>query len=276
MMKNHNEDQRIALVSGASSGIGKATADLLACNGFRVFGTSRYPDKCPPSSGVEILQLDITDPSSIKQCVDGLLKRAKRVDVLINNAGKALIGALEETSEQELQNQFNINFYGHTWLTKAVLPVMRQQHSGIIIAVSSLLGQVALPYMGAYSAAKFAIEGYFEALRRELDTSGSGVRVALIEPGFVRTNLANNGEIVSSPIRSYDRYREQIIGSVKEHIAKATPSEVVAQDILKLVNNPNPRLRTPAGSDSKLVTGLKRILPSYALDRIWKKEFGLF
>jgi short-subunit dehydrogenase len=276
VLKTRDQKQKVILVSGVSSGIGKAIAELLVRSDYRVFGTSRNVAHCADIPGVELLDLDITKPASITHCIDKVLGYAQRIDVLINNAGKALVGGLEETSEQELQEQLDINFMGHVRLTQAVLPVMHRQHSGFIIVISSLLGQVSLPCMGAYSAAKFAVEGYFEALRRELDALELGVRVALIEPGFVRTNLIEHSNLVQTPLTIYTTQREQMIKSIKEHIARATLPEEVAKYVGKLIKKEKPRLRHPVGFDSKLINRLKRLLPSSVLDHVWKKEFGLF
>jgi NAD(P)-dependent dehydrogenase (short-subunit alcohol dehydrogenase family) len=181
--------QRVALVTGASSGIGQATADLLAANGFTVLGTSRTPSSGAARS-YPLLPLDVRLDTSVDAAVQAVLDRVGRIDVLINNAGYAQSGAIEENSIADAQAQFETNVFGVMRMINAVVPLMREQGGGRIINISSVLGQVAFPYLGLYAAGKFALEGLTEALRDELRTFN--IHVALIEPGFVKTNLAGN------------------------------------------------------------------------------------
>jgi NAD(P)-dependent dehydrogenase (short-subunit alcohol dehydrogenase family) len=168
------KSNRVALVTGASSGIGQATAELLAARGFTVFGTSRAPTQV--DSTYRWLPLDVRSDASVEAAVQSLLEQAGRIDVLVNNAGFAQVGAIEESSIADVQAQFDTNLFGALRVIKAVLPVMRQQGSGRIINVSSVVGQVAPPYMGVYATSKFALEGLSEALRedRERDRAARG------------------------------------------------------------------------------------------------------
>ena len=161
-------DPRVVLITGASSGVGRATARLLAERGFTVFGTSRNPSSADGIPGVEMLPLDVHGDDSVRACVEAVVNRSGRLDVVINNAGYELAGALEELSSEEARAQFETNFSGVVRMVTAVLPQMRQQRRGHIINVGSLTGLTAIPFLGIYSASKFALEGYTARLRRFL------------------------------------------------------------------------------------------------------------
>jgi short-subunit dehydrogenase len=175
------------LVTGASSGIGRATARLLAERGFTVFGTARKPS--PPDegakSGVTMVALDVRSDESVRACVEQVVAKAGRLDVLVNNAGYSLTGAAEETSVEEAKAQLETNFFGAVRMVNAVLPGMRKAEAGKIINISSLAGSTAIPYSGFYSASKFALEGYSESLWYEVRPFG--ISVSLVEP-FVHTH----------------------------------------------------------------------------------------
>jgi short-subunit dehydrogenase len=179
------DTRQVALVTGASSGIGFATATLLASNGFRTFGTSRTPGLHKGPAGVEMLELDVASDDSARALVEAVDARAGPIEVLVNNAGYGLFGAIEETSLVEARAQFETNFWGAVRITAHVLPGMRERRSGRIINISSVLGFMAIPFHAYYVAAKHALEGYSEALSLELRPFG--VHVALIEPAYTRS-----------------------------------------------------------------------------------------
>jgi NAD(P)-dependent dehydrogenase (short-subunit alcohol dehydrogenase family) len=177
---------RVALVTGASSGFGQATTALLAKQGFQVFGTSRAPK--PDSAGTyDMLPLDVGSETSVQACVQTILQRTGSIDLLVNNAGYAQGGALEENSLEDARAQFDTNVFGLLSMLKGVLPAMRQQGSGQIITISSVLGIVAMPYLGLYTSSKFALEGMIEALQYEVRPFQ--IRVSLVEPTFFRTKF---------------------------------------------------------------------------------------
>src|SRR4030095_5092951 len=180
-------DQRVVLITGASSGVGQSTARLLVQRNYKVFGTSRNPGHAESIPAVEMLALDIRRDDSIAECVKTVFSRAGRLDVLVNNAGYELAGALEELSLNEAQSQFETNFFGVVRMIKAVLPLMRQQRHGQIINVGSLSGLTSIPFLGIYSASKFAVEGFTEALRHEVKPFN--IHVSLIEPTFLKTPM---------------------------------------------------------------------------------------
>jgi len=274
-MKNSNtKNKAVVLISGVCSGIGQATAHRLAERGYRVFGTSRQPDRGASVPGVEMLELDVCHPQSVQQCVEQVLDSCGKIDVLINNSGYLLTGSLEESSEAEMKAQFETNFFGLARLTQAVLPVMRSARSGRIINVSSLVGFATIPFVGFYSASKFAVEGYSEALYHEV--MPFGIHVSLIEPGTVRTHLYESAKTVQTTISDYAPWKQQATKSLKEHAEKGITPEHVAATIITAIESPQPHLRYTVGPDAKLVSRLKRFVPAKVFhNKIWRHEFGL-
>ena len=179
----------VALVTGASTGIGHATAKALQNAGFRVFGTSRRA-AAERSDGVTMLTCDVTDDASVAKLVDEVLAKAGRIDLLVNNAGIGLLGGAEESSIAQAQALFDVNVFGVLRVTNAVLPTMRRQGKGRIVNLSSILGLIPSPYNALYASTKHAIEGYSESLDHELRTFG--IRVVLVEPGYTRTSFEEN------------------------------------------------------------------------------------
>src|SRR5437588_7395048 len=179
----------VALVTGVSSGIGNATARTLIGRGYRVFGTARS-ESSPMPARVERVLLDVRDGASIEAGVREVLTKAGRIDLLVNNAGGGMVGAIEETSLEQAQRLFDVNFFGAVRMTQAVLPAMRAQRSGRIVFISSIVGFLPAPFMGFYAASKHALEGLAESLDHETRTLG--IRAALVEPGFMRTNIGEN------------------------------------------------------------------------------------
>jgi NAD(P)-dependent dehydrogenase (short-subunit alcohol dehydrogenase family) len=199
-----NQD-RCALVTGASSGIGEAIARRLASDGLRVFGASRKG--IDSGVGVESLVLDVTDDDSVRAAIEVVVDKAGRLDVVVNNAGATLVGALEETSTEEARWLIDTNLLGVHRVTRASLPHLRASR-GHAIMMGSVAGFLAKPAEGFYSATKHALEGYADVLRMEL--APFGVRVALVEPGFVRTNLASNAHVVGAPLDNYEELRRAL------------------------------------------------------------------
>ena len=200
------ETGRVALVTGASVGIGEAAARALVGAGFTVYGTSRRAAAGENRDGVVFLPLDVTDDESVAGVVRGVLERSGRIDVLVNNAGVGVAGAAEESSIEQARALFETNVFGAIRMTRAVLPHMREQGSGRIINVSSVLGFLPAPFMALYAATKHAIEGYSESLDHEV--RDHGVRVLLVEPGYTRTSFDANAVAVDEPLALYARRRE--------------------------------------------------------------------
>ena len=266
--------EKVALVTGASSGIGRATAALLAGQGFRVFGTMRNPNgKNGRLRNVEVLPLDVRDEESVRLCLQTVLRLAGRVDALVNNAGYTLIGSSEETSVEEAKELFDTNFFGVLRMSRAVLPVMREQGTGRIANIGSVVGFLPAPYQGIYAASKHALEGYSESLDHEVRQFG--IRVSVIEPGFTRTDIAANGQLVSQPLATYASERDHVVAAVRESIAKGEEPSRVALVVLEALTVPSPRHRYLAGRNAKFVSRLRKFAPPSIFDKGLRKQFKL-
>jgi NAD(P)-dependent dehydrogenase (short-subunit alcohol dehydrogenase family) len=263
----------VALITGVSSGIGAAIAVKLAHNGFRVFGTSRAPQKIAPIPGVETLPLDVTDATSVRAAVAGVIDRAGHIDVLVNNAGLGILGAAEESSIAQAQSLFDTNFFGVIRVTNEVLPHMRHRGSGRIINISSVLGYLPAPYGALYSASKHAVEGYTESLDHELREYG--VRALLVEPGYTRTAFEANMWDADTPQAAYADNRATARVMIAENIRSAETPDVVADATYAAATDKRAKLRYPAGRQSRQLALLKRFAPAALLDNGIRKQSGL-
>jgi len=261
-----NTTLKVALVTGASSGFGQATAALLAAQGFLVFGTSRAPT--PDSAGTyDILPLDVGSEA----CVQTILQRTGRIDLLVNNAGYAQGGALEENSLEEARAQFDTNVFGVLRLLKAVLPAMRQQGGGQIITVSSLLGIVAMPYLGLYASSKFALEGMIEGLYHGL--CPFHIKVSLVEPAFFRTKFAVQPPV--TPLAAYETARQSMMQFVREAVEQGPDPEQVARRIVQLATSVDPPLRSSVGPRANLLVALRHWLPPRIFEQVRRRVFQI-
>jgi short-subunit dehydrogenase len=202
-----------------------------------------------------------------------VLDRAGRIDALVNNAGYALIGALEETSIEEAKDLFETNFFGVLRMSQAVLPTMRQQRSGRIAIIGSVVGFLPAPYQGIYSASKHALEGYSESLDHEVRQFG--IRVSVIEPGFTRTNISENSQVVGRPIEAYAGQRNRVLDALRESFTKGADPATVAVVVLEALTSRSQRRRYPAGREAKVLTILRKLAPAQLLDKGVRKQFGL-
>jgi NAD(P)-dependent dehydrogenase (short-subunit alcohol dehydrogenase family) len=266
-------NQKVILITGASSGVGQATARALSQNGYKVFGTTRNPISAKAIPTIEMLALDVRDDDSVKACVEAVISQASRLDVLINNAAYELAGALEETSLEEAKAQFETNFFGVVRMVKAVLPSMRQQKQGQIINVSSLSGVSAIPFLGIYSASKFALEGYTEALRMEVKPFN--IHVTLTEAGFLKTPMMDKRQASAAPLKAYDPWRQRAFKAIRDHEEKAPGPELVAETLLKIISSKTPRLRYLIGSQAKSSSLLQWFLPEGVYEQGKLGMFGL-
>jgi NAD(P)-dependent dehydrogenase (short-subunit alcohol dehydrogenase family) len=259
----------VALVTGASSGIGKAAALALAAAGFEVVGTSRNASRVPAHDSVTFLDLDVTSDESVTAVVQRVIERFGRLDVLINNAGIGSAGAGEESSVAQAQSVFNINVFGVIRMTKAVLPYMRAQGAGRIINISSVLGFVPAPYMALYGASKHAVEGYSESLDHEVREHG--VRVLLVEPAYTKTGFEGNSVRADTPLPVYAHQRhvfdDVLAAAMKDGDEPATVAKVIAA----AATDPKPKLRYTAGPIAGRVSTLRRIVPARAFDKQIRK-----
>jgi NAD(P)-dependent dehydrogenase (short-subunit alcohol dehydrogenase family) len=264
--------QPVALVTGVSSGIGRAIAETFAGAGFRVYGSIRSDTSGVPA-GVQPLRLDVRDSASIDAAVARVLAESKRIDVLVNNAGGVLSGAVEETDIEQAQALFDVNFFGVARVTRAVLPAMRAQHSGRIIFISSLLGFLPGPFTAYYAASKHAIEAYAESLDHEVRTLG--VRALLVEPGFIRTRIGENGVDAARPLDAYAGMRARVNRKVEASVQAGDDPKIVASKVLEAATNKTPRLRYPVGTGAKKLSLLRSFLPAGMLDSGLRKDFQL-
>jgi short-subunit dehydrogenase len=265
MSKN---DLGVALVTGASSGIGKSTALALKQAGYRVFGTSRKP--IPASSnGITMLVCDVTDEASVQKMVGELLKQVGRIDLLVNNAGIGLLGGAEESSTAQAQALFDVNVFGVLRVTNAVLPAMRRQQKGRIVNMSSILGLIPAPYNALYASTKHALEGYSESLDHELRTLG--IRVVLVEPGITRTSFDENITTPDRPLSYYDAERSRMNALMRSLIQIGDAPEVVAAVVVKAATTAVPKRRYTAGKQAGQVRFLRRFLPESMVDKAFRK-----
>ena len=260
------------LITGASSGIGRAIAGHLALKGYRVFGTSRTPS-AETLDGFELLPLDITDDASVQACVAAVLERAGQLDVLVNNAGVDLMGPIEETSMEDVKWIFETNFFGLVRMNKAVLPHMRARRSGQIIHISSALGRAAWPFEAFYCASKHALEGYTEALRYEM--SIFNVKVSSVQPGFYQTDIIQRQRFAPASISDYDGTRERAIQLFHKWVKEAPPPLPVARAVQGIIESRSPRLRYAVGLEALLAPRLARILPEFVLLWVGRQLLGV-
>jgi NAD(P)-dependent dehydrogenase (short-subunit alcohol dehydrogenase family) len=260
------------IVTGATSGIGRAAADLLTREGYVVFGTSRTPSR-ESGVGFEMLPLDVRSDSSVDACVATVLERTGRLDVLVNNAGYMLVGPAEETTVEEAKEQFETNFFGVVRMTRAALRVMRRQGEGSIVQVGSLAGSLAIPFGGFYSATKFALEGLSEALWHEL--ASSGIRIALVQPSFARTQLGSRSRLVGNEAGAYATARDRVVAAIRRSVESGTSPERIAQVIARTIRSRSPRLRNRVGTQANLLPVLKALLPWSIFAGGVRKSFDL-
>lgn len=247
------------LITGATSGIGLMVANRLHDNGFSVYGTSRFPDKHRDKVPFELLPLDITSGESIDECIALFLTKSSTIDALINNAGIGICGSAEEMSIELAYKQFKTNFWGPVNLTKAILPIMRQQRYGKIITIGSLAGLVGVPFQSYYAASKHAVEGFFKSLRFEVKSFN--IKVSVIEPGFFKTNLHHAFEFAEPHISDYDATRAGALEVFSASIENAPSPEPVATAVLKILHSKNPKFSYRAGNDAKLFPFLQFLSP---------------
>lgn len=257
---------QVVLITGASSGIGKATAEYLHQQGYIVYGTSRRQISATP---YHMLQMDITDDQAIAEGIKTILEQAGKIDVLINNAGLGTAGALEETPLNDIRKVFDTNVMGVVKLIQEVLPHMRQQKAGKIINISSLGGMMGLPYRATYCSSKFAIEGLTEALRME--TAGFGVQVCSLLPGDVNTSINDHRLTVENPDSVYQDSFERTHQIMNDDVAQGISAEAVAKKVHRLIKRKKIGGKYLVGKPlQKLTVFLKRRLPNAIFEQIIK------
>jgi NAD(P)-dependent dehydrogenase (short-subunit alcohol dehydrogenase family) len=276
-------EQKVAVITGSSSGIGLLTAIEFVQNGFLVVATMRdlersgRLDEAAQKNGVQekldLRRLDVTDFDSIGGVIDGIVRDHGRIDVLVNNAGFSVAGFAEDLQLSEIRQQFETNFFGNVAMSKAVIPVMRRQKSGHIIQITSVGGRVGTPMLGAYCASKFALEGFSESLR--IETHSLGIRVVLVEPGAFDTDIWTRnvliGERALDPNSPNKERSQRFAEFVKQSSGNRRDAREVARLILRIANDPNPKLRYLIGGDAKMQIWMRRLLPWKRYERMVAK-----
>jgi NAD(P)-dependent dehydrogenase (short-subunit alcohol dehydrogenase family) len=261
----------VALVTGSSSGIGAAVAARMAAAGYRVFGASRRGTSAVP--GVVPLPLDVRDEAAVERCVAGVLERAGRLDVLVNNAGVMLFGPVEEVPVDGARAIFETNFWGVARMVNAALPALRAAGGGHVINVGSIAGRVAVPMNGYYAASKHALVAYSEALRHEV--RGCGIRVALVEPGDVRTDLWEGAPVVPGRFASYEGVRRGVLRSLAALRSEALEPSEVADAVLRVAADDDPPLRVPVGAMARKIAAMRAWMPAKWFEAGTRRRFGL-
>jgi short-subunit dehydrogenase len=276
--------KQVAIITGCSSGIGYETSILLANNGFKTYATMRNTDKGNKLKEIaekgnvdlKVIKLDVTDDNSIKNAITEIVQETNRIDVLINNAGNNIAGAVEDLSIEEFKEQFETNFFGLIRVTKEVLPIMRKQRMGIIVNLSSIIGKMAIPLNSAYVSSKFAVEGFSESIRYELEDFG--IRVILIEPGVIKSNFYENTKMsknsLMDPKSPYQPIAQKIFDAFLPILQYASPTKKVADVILEAVTSDNPEIRYVVGDDAKSINEARKKRSDKEFEN-WVKE-GFF
>jgi NAD(P)-dependent dehydrogenase (short-subunit alcohol dehydrogenase family) len=273
MSGNQKQQTRpVAMVTGASGGIGEATAQALNAAGYRVFGTYRRPP-ATRLAGIEYLACDVTSKESVKSVVDQVVSTSGRIDLLVNNAGVGLIAGAEESSLEQAKALFDVNLFGVIRLTQAVLPVMRRQRAGRIVNISSVMGLIPAPFMALYAASKHALEGYSESLDHEV--RGSGIRVVLVEPAYTRTSFEGNVYQADQQLDVYASARTNAEGVMRDAMKVADSPVLVASAVVKASTEASPHRRYAAGRTARQVSLLRRFVPESAFDRSLRKQMRL-
>lgn len=265
---------KVVLITGGSSGIGKAIGEFLFHKGFTVYGTSRNPEKIT-NSVFPLIALDVRNTESIADAVEKVISISKRIDVVINNAGVGITGPIEEIPTDEIKNNFETNFFGPIEVIKAVLPQMREQNSGLIINITSIAGYMGLPYRGVYSASKGALEIITESISMEV--KNFGINVVNVAPGDFATNIAS-GRYHAPVIQgsSYEISYGNTLKQMDEHVDSGSNPDEMAMAIYRIINDKNPKIHYKVGAFmQKFSIVLKRILPDRIYEKMLMNHYGL-
>ena len=281
MEPTSSSNNKVAVVTGSSTGIGYETSLILARNGFLTYATMRNLDKSEniksaattESLPIRIKQLDVTNDVSVTNALQSISSEAGRIDVLVNNAGYGLNGAFEDLGMDEIKAQYETNVFGLIRTTQAVLPIMRRQKSGTIVNISSGAGRFGFPTGSAYVSTKFAVEGLSESMSYELEPFG--IKVAIVEPGVIRTNFGD-GLVVAKksqdPNSPYSQMMQRSAAGFEKMMKNASSPDVVAKVVLNATKDENPSLRYLAGSDVETWLGGKRKVADEEFHKMMKQN----
>jgi len=272
--------EKVVIVTGTSSGIGFETAVLLARNGFMTYATMRNPDKSTRLSelankeklDIKIRKLDVNDETGINETIDQVISETGRIDVLVNNAGYAIFGALEDTALDEIREQFETNFFGPVRTIKAVIPIMKKQNGGKIINLSSMVGRFGVPFNSAYVASKFALEGITESIRYELHDYN--IKIILVEPGIIKSHFFQNVKLSNTSTSNYSKLLKKRMEGIETMLKKATHPVTVAEVILDIINSRNTNIRYLVGHDAEFMIKLKKNATEEEFEDRLRKTFS--
>jgi NAD(P)-dependent dehydrogenase (short-subunit alcohol dehydrogenase family) len=285
MFNVYMQEPKVALVTGSSSGIGFETAILLARSGYHTYASMRNIKKSKKITdmadkenlSLQFVELDVNNDNSVKNAIDKIVREKNRIDVLVNNAGYGLFGSLEDMSLEEIKSQFETNFFGVIRVIQNSLPIMRkQQGGGFIVNISSVGGRMSVPVLSAYNSTKFALEGMSESLSYELEPFG--IRVVIIEPGFIRTNIMNSSilskksQVPNSPYFSLTQKVAKHFNSMVNDPSSTHPEEV-AKTILKAITSESRQLRYTVGNDADSIIQAKKTMLDADFENLIKKQF---
>jgi NAD(P)-dependent dehydrogenase (short-subunit alcohol dehydrogenase family) len=277
-----NKKKKVAIITGSSSGIGFETSLILARNGFHTYAAVRNLDKSQPlidmakkdGLSIQAIELDVSNDKSVKDAINRVLSENKRIDVVVNNAGYALVGSFEDLSMDEIKSQFETNFFGAIRVIQAILPSMRNQRNGRIVNVSSMGGRMAIPLDSAYHGTKFALEGLSESLQYEVEQFG--IKIIIIEPGAIKSNFFNNLKMASKaqrPDSPYTQMMQKLNAGFSFILENAAHPVEVAKVILAAVTSEDPQLRYTVGDDAAMILQAKRTMSDTEFRNLMKKQF---
>ena len=281
MASSSSSNQKVAVVTGSSTGIGYETSLILARNGFLTYATMRNLNRSESIESIatkenlpiHIKQLDVTDGTSVKNAVEAISSETGRIDLLVNNAGYGLNGAFEDLAMDEIKAQYETNLFGLIRTTQAVLPIMRRQKSGTVINISSGVGRFGLPGSSAYVSTKFAVEGLCESMSYELEPFG--IKVVLVEPGVIKTNFVDGMVIArksQDPKSPYSQIIQKMVTGLEEMMKNGSSPDLVAKVVLNAAINENPSLRYLAGNDVEQLLESKRMMPDEEFYKMMKQN----
>ena len=276
------QQKKVAIITGSSSGIGFETSVILARNGFHTYAAVRNLEKSQPlidmakkdGLSIQVVELDVSNDKSVKDAINRVLSENKRIDVVVNNAGYALAGSFEDLSMDEIKSQFETNFFGAIRVIQGVLPTMRNQRSGRIVNLSSMGGRMAIPLDSAYHGTKFALEGLSESLQYEVEQFG--IKIIIIEPGAIKSNFFNNLKIASKaqrPDSPYTQMMQKLNSGFSFILENAAHPVEVAKVILAAVTSEDPQLRYTVGDDAAMILQAKRTMSDTEFRNLMKKQF---
>ena len=265
---------KVILITGASSGLGKAMAEYLSDKGYIVYGTSRFPNKYKTPNNYSLLSLNINDELSVSNIVNQIIIKEKKIDILINNAGVGITGPAEETIIKPMRDNFDTNFFGPIKLMQSVLPSMRKNKSGLIINITSIAAYMGLPFRGCYCASKAAMKVFTESIRMEVKRFG--INVLTLAPGEYATNIASRR--FHSPINKgvYEKIYRESLNKMNDHVNSGSNPDELAKHVFKIIKTKSPNVHYKVGAwFQKFSIFLKKILPDFLYEKILMKFYNL-